>query len=275
MPGTFLYLHGTGKADPADDAARISRNLREVWGVDDWRVVCPPWGADVGPPDIDITPALPAGYAGVLAEDAGEALTVAAAEFHEQSAGAGAAAVPEGVQRLGLRILTDVVERHRAGITNGVVDFVRNVFFYLNAAEAVRSHADAAIDDAVASGAGPVVVAGHSLGGVVALEALSARPREIDLLVTAGSQAPLFSLMGVLPTVGEEPPGRAPFAPWLNVLNRRDPLAFRAAEVFGWAPSLPVDVEITHPRDLIDAHIGYLDQPDFYRVVGERLGMVR
>ena len=275
MPGTFLYLHGTGAADPVDDAARIARHLREVWGVDDWHVECPPWGAAVGPPDVDITPALPVGYAAALTEDAGDALAAAAGEFHQQSAASGAAAIPEGVQRLGLRILTDVIERHRAGITNGVVDFVRNVFFYLNAAEAVRSYVDVAIDDAVAGRRGPVVVAGHSLGGVIALEALSARPRDVDLLVTAGSQAPLFSLMGVLPAVGPEAPGRAPFAPWLNVLNRRDPLSFRAAEVFGWAPSLPVDEEIAQPRDLIDAHIGYLDQPEFYRRVGERLGMVR
>ena len=45
--------------------------------------------------------------------------------------------------------------------------------------------------------------------------------------------------------------------------------------MFGWAPVVPVDEEINQPRDLIDAHTGYLDQPDFYRVVGERLGVMR
>lgn len=270
MSGTFLYVHGTGEASTVDDEARIARQLREVWGVTDWRVVCPPWGAEVGPPDLDVTPALPVGYQAAIVQDAGDALAEAAAEFHAQSVGSAAEVVPAGVQNLGLRILTDVIEKYRLGLTNGVVDFVRNVFFYLNAPDGVREYVDRAIDEAVASRTEPVVVAGHSLGGVIALEALSLRPRDVDLLVTAGSQAPLFSLMGVLPSIGE---GRAPFSPWLNVVNPRDPLSFRAGEVFGWAPEVPVDVEVTEPRNLIAAHTGYFDEPELYRLIGERLGL--
>lgn len=284
MAGTFLYLHGTGAASPEVDRARIERHLRDDLGIGDAHVVCPPWGAEVGPPDLDILPALPVSSAGARRSgiDEESAVPDAAADFHAASLAtvgsdpAAVAALPPAIEAIGLRILTDVLARHRLSLTNGVVDFLRNVLFFLRESDRVRAYVDGAIDEARGRHrGGPFVVAGHSLGGVIALESLTARPVDVDLLVTAGSQAPLLWLMGVMPDIGADAPARHPFAPWLNVLNPRDPLAFRAAEVFAWAETPPIDETIEEPRDLLAAHTGYLDEPELYRIIGRGLGIVR
>jgi hypothetical protein len=78
----------------------------------------------------------------------------------------------------------------------------------------------------------PLTVVGHSLGGVVLVDLLSSGSAPaVDLLVTVGSQSPLFYAIdalehlrpGVLP---------APFTPWLNVYNEADLLSFCAERVF-------------------------------------------
>jgi hypothetical protein len=79
----------------------------------------------------------------------------------------------------------------------------------------------------------PVVAVGHSLGGIMLVDLLS-RPEAppVDLLVTAGSQAPFLYALDALEGVRRGQAAPAPFTPWLNFYNRQDFLSFCAARVF-------------------------------------------
>lgn len=79
---------------------------------------------------------------------------------------------------------------------------------------------------AEALGDGPVVVVAHSLGTVVALEALHEHPSDIRLLVTLGS--PIAMRTVVWPRLVPQPPSTpATVAEWLNFWDRDDVIAVR------------------------------------------------
>jgi pimeloyl-ACP methyl ester carboxylesterase len=85
-----------------------------------------------------------------------------------------------------------------------------------------------------AIGSGPAIVVAHSLGTVVAVEALHETKAEVPLLVTFGS--PLAMRTVVLPRLRPTPPRTAPtVARWLNVWDKDDPIVAR--------PLLEKDVE--------------------------------
>ena len=73
-------------------------------------------------------------------------------------------------------------------------NFIRDVSFYLQHGAAVRQFIAAQLR--THSGSGKVVVLGHSLGGIAAVDLLadptmtSATDKLADLLITVGSQAP-------------------------------------------------------------------------------------
>jgi hypothetical protein len=131
------------------------------------------------------------------------------------------------------RTATRVAVARRESLMDPLSDFIRDVAFYVRNGERVRRF----IEQQVAPLPRPVVLLGHSLGGIAAVDMLSrpsgAAPGDgpVDLLVTVGSQAPLLYLMDALATL--EPGGQGvPFEPWLNVYNRSDLLSFCASRVF-------------------------------------------
>jgi hypothetical protein len=97
----------------------------------------------------------------------------------------------------------------------------------------------------------PLTVVGHSLGGVILVDLLSSDAAPpVDLLVTVGSQAPLFYAIDALehlrPGAGPEP-----FTPWLNIYNEEDLLSFCAERVFPGNDSIvdyPVDAGVGFPE---------------------------
>jgi hypothetical protein len=97
----------------------------------------------------------------------------------------------------------------------------------------------------------PLTVVGHSLGGVILVDLLSSDSAPpVDLLVTVGSQAPLFyaidALENLRPGAGPEP-----FTPWLNIYNEEDLLSFCAERVFPGNESIvdcPVDAGVGFPE---------------------------
>ena len=86
----------------------------------------------------------------------------------------------------------------------------------------------------------PVVAVGHSLGGIMLVDLLS-RPDAppVDLLVTAGSQAPFLYALDALEGVRRGQAAPAPFTPWLNFYNRQDFLSFCASRVFPNVANVP------------------------------------
>jgi hypothetical protein len=115
----------------------------------------------------------------------------------------------------------------------------------------------------------PVVLLGHSLGGIIALDTLLAAPLPgVELLVTVGSQGPFLYETGALPGL-EHPdplPGHVP--PWLNLHDRRDLLGHIGAPVF---PGRVTDVETDNRQPFPAAHSAYWSNPAVYRTIAEQL----
>ncbi|MEV6941338.1 hypothetical protein AB0N07_04870 [Streptomyces sp. NPDC051172] len=156
------------------------------------------------------------------------------------------------------------------------VGFFGDIMRYLVRGEAVR----AVVSEAVRAQSGPVVLLGHSLGGIVSFDLLAsgtlldgaatgpgARPRKVAALVTVGSQAPLLYELDALPSrpFGSGlPPG---FPPWTNVYDRRDLLSYRAAPVFDTEATDVRDVEVDNRQPVSAAHSSYWGNEHFYSVL--------
>lgn len=127
-----------------------------------------------------------------------------------------------------------------------------------------------AIADVVAEGLGghepPVVAVGHSLGGIILVDVLSrdAAPA-VDLLVTVGSQSPMFFAIDALGDLRPDGP-KAPFSPWLNIYNRRDLLSFVTGGLWPGAAGLKdeeVDPRVPFPQ----SHSAYWHTDRTYELI--------
>ncbi|CCK30155.1 hypothetical protein BN159_5776 [Streptomyces davaonensis JCM 4913] len=199
--------------------------------------------------------------------------------------------VPEAVAaaaRLSARLFESlggsrVVVARRTAWSERKVGFFGDIVRYLVRGEAVR----ALVAERVRAQPGPVVLLGHSLGGIVCFDLLAsgvlldgaeqgpgARPAEVAGLLTVGSQAPLLHELDALPSLRfgtSLPPG---FPPWVNVYDRRDMLAFLAAEVFRPAGADVLDVAVDNSEPVSAAHGAYWDNQHVHQVMCELLDRV-
>jgi hypothetical protein len=139
-----------------------------------------------------------------------------------------------------------VAERHnwdRRHTEIFVALFVHEVTAYLSHPEAGAA-ARARFADALAETSARVVVA-HSLGSIVAYEALWARPElEVDLLITLGSPLAMpgavRSHLASVPTLGRggRPPG---VARWVNLADRDDIVAVSSGGIRSTFPGVDLD----------------------------------
>ncbi|MFF8831907.1 alpha/beta fold hydrolase [Streptomyces sp. NPDC015131] len=161
---------------------------------------------------------------------------------------------------LGSRMLV----ARRGAISGRSVGFFGDVLSYLTRGQAVRDHVAATIR--ALPGEGPVVVLGHSLGGIIAVDLLADPPPglAVDLLVTVGSQAPLLYELDALPSLpyGTGLPRR--FPRWLNIYDRRDLLSYLASGAFGHDPRV-TDVEVDNGQPVSAAHSAYWANDMFFR----------
>lgn len=93
---------------------------------------------------------------------------------------------------------------------------------------AVRGRIAARLGDAMAQCAGPVVLLGHSLGSVIAVDALHELDLRVDLLLTIGSPIGV-DLDWCKPWVGSPDFPTDRVGGWLNVINIRDPIPWNRA----------------------------------------------
>ncbi|KMO37476.1 hypothetical protein [Methylobacterium aquaticum] len=122
----------------------------------------------------------------------------------------------------------------------------------------------------------PVIVLGHSLGGIMLVDLLS-RPREerlpVSKLITVGSQAPMlfkFDALGTMRPGGERSEG-TPFVPWLNIYDRSDLLSFCAARAFLGAVGIE-DHEHASGVSFPEAHSAYFLADEVYERIKQFLG---
>ncbi len=113
--------------------------------------------------------------------------------------------------------------------------FLADVAFYLRHGETFREY----VEEQMRGLEPPIVAVGHSLGGVILVDLLCQNDRrDIELLVTAGTQAPLLYALHALEHLSPDDPDNTPFAPWLNFYNPNDFLSFCAQPIFAHVPGV-------------------------------------
>lgn len=313
-PGTLVFLQGTGGPDPAP-AHTIREQLALEPGLAGYTVLHVAWAAEAAPdisvvpalppryrnPDPAPAPAFgeDPGADGRGLALAGMDLLGAAVPWPASSGAAGPAdsgaaepADPPGpgspgsetaaaeeallgssLQRIALGLVTDAAVRRRVPLTDAASDFSRRIIFYLQQGAAARSVIANALrlvpQDA------PVILFGHSLGGVAAVDLLTAPDWatagiRVDLLVTAGSQSPWLYLLDGLAHLSPGRPGTVP-VPWLNFWDERDLLAFCAEEVFAGRGAAVRDVELASGEPFPASHSAYFSDPALYRAISGEL----
>ncbi|MCK1564301.1 hypothetical protein IVB08_10055 [Bradyrhizobium sp. 173] len=171
----------------------------------------------------------------------------------------------------------------RDSLSPAVGLFLGDVFVYLKEGErrqAIRDEVGGALikaHDATRAGKGPLVVVGHSMGGVILVDMLM-NPKaaglpddfSINALITVGSQPGFFAALDLLsenvpPTTERCKP--ACVKNWLNVFDPIDPLAFRTDMIFKDAN----DLAFNSVTGITAAHTTYFQRPQFYARTRKRL----
>ncbi|CAL9600713.1 hypothetical protein SUDANB108_05451 [Streptomyces sp. enrichment culture] len=157
------------------------------------------------------------------------------------------------------------VLRRRHSLTHAAHPVAGDVLRYLCRGEGVRRDLHALVSGLEP----PVVLVGHSLGGIIALDSLVLSPLPgVRLLVTVGSQAPFLYESGSLPSLVHPEPLPPHVPHWLNVYDPRDLLGYVGARLFaGRVTDEPVDGRQPFPA----AHSSYWTNPRVYRLIAERM----
>ncbi|MGW0542874.1 thioesterase domain-containing protein [Streptomyces griseoincarnatus] len=156
----------------------------------------------------------------------------------------------------------------RAGLRNRIMPglslFLGDVFAWFSNRTQILERVENAVRDAGSQG--PLVIIGHSLGGVIAFEYCLEAGRDVELLGTVGSQVGLFAELGALHqttayVAGEQLASPARVGAWLNIYDPDDALSFLAAPIFLQVNDLVLDTGAPFPA----AHSEYWNLPETYR----------
>ncbi len=132
------------------------------------------------------------------------------------------------------RKATALMLGRREGLTGTSLPAIADILFYQQRGDEIRRFVAEELRDLDR----PTVAVGHSLGGVVLVDLLSKENRTVDLLVTVGSQAPLFFAIDALEHLRPNHASPRPFTPWLNIYNPYDFLSFCAKRIFKDLPEI-------------------------------------
>jgi hypothetical protein len=169
---------------------------------------------------------------------------------------------------------------------NGILgQFFGDVFAYfdtrgdINAPGPIPRRILESIDQAIAESPvdDPLIIIGHSLGGVIAFDLLSYfRPNiEVDLFVTVGSQVSHFEEMKRFKVSDPAIPSpqqklaRTPanIRHWINVIDEVDIFSYACEKIFDRVSDFHYDTETY----VIKAHGAYFEQDRFYRRLRARI----
>ncbi|MBA4862445.1 hypothetical protein H1V43_13790 [Streptomyces sp. PSKA54] len=168
-----------------------------------------------------------------------------------------------------LRIATGAAARaalrRRRALTEAAHPAAGDILRYLSRGEPLRAELRALIGELH----GSVVLIGHSLGGIIALDTLVGAPLpQVRLLVTAGSQGPFLYESGSLPSLTHPQPLPPHVPDWLNLYDPRDLLAYLGAGLF---PGRVTDVSVDSRQPFPASHSAYWTNPAVYRHIVGRL----
>lgn len=157
------------------------------------------------------------------------------------------------------------VERNRSSLTSAMAPAAGDVLQYLVRGHKIRNY----IREAIICSSEEVVVVGHSLGAIAALDLLvGERLSQVTGLVSVGTQAGLLYELNALPGLafGEQLPPH--FPTWDNILDIRDLLAYSAQSVF---PDSVVDHLLDNRTPFPRNHGAYFGNRKFYSLLNDLL----
>ena len=178
----------------------------------------------------------------------------------------------------------------REKLTPQIAIFIGDVFRYLKDGagrpDIRRAVSDEIVEALKAQAAGePLILMGHSMGGVILydmlsdtkavsdIEARAGKPLKVDVLITVGSQVALFEELKVFEnsdegiTQPDKVKGPAPVERWWNVYDNIDVLSFLTAPAFEKAE----DFHDNTVAGVKDAHGAYFSNQVFYKRLNKRL----
>lgn len=169
------------------------------------------------------------------------------------------------VRGLALRMATKRLRRRRGALTDAAHPSAGDVLLYQARGDRIRS----LLADSISAAREPVVLLGHSLGGIAAVDLLISCPLpSVHTLITVGSQAPFLYEIGALWSLEphEALPDHVP--PWLNIYDPRDMLSYVGAEVFSGRVE---DVSVDNGQPFPQAHSAYWTNPRVWDAIAARL----
>lgn len=206
---------------------------------------------------------------------------------------AGAAKLKQATQSVAAKILdttgdfasTKVLAWSRAPLNATLGRFFGDIFFYLNGRKdaadpgAIPSRLLSEWDQAIAASpkTEPLVIIGHSLGGVITYDLLThfRSGLIVDLFVSVGSQVSHFEEMklfrvskeGYPGALGKKVPKPGNIKHWINVYDEVDIFSYACDRVFDGVHDYPYDTKTY----VIKAHGAYFEQARFYERLRARI----
>jgi pimeloyl-ACP methyl ester carboxylesterase len=145
--------------------------------------------------------------------------------------------------------------------------FIGDVLVYMSKRTDIMKKVEAAVASAMQNSNTPLWLVGHSLGGIICFDYCCETSRDVERLVTVGSQVGLFGELGALNVTLEnnqkkfETPAKV--KQWLNVYDPNDMLSFMANPVFTRVTDKEFDTQAPFPV----SHSEYWNRSELYPVL--------
>lgn len=156
----------------------------------------------------------------------------------------------------------------RRRIMEALALFIGDVLVYLARRNTIMEELEKTVAASVTADNSPLWLVGHSLGGIMCFDYCCTTNREVERLVTVGSQVGLFGEFGALQekpmpdggfaTGPLETPARV--GSWLNLYDPDDILSFLAGPVFNRVLDIEIDTKAPFPA----SHSEYWNLPAVY-----------
>ena len=172
------------------------------------------------------------------------------------------------VKGFALAKATQIGHERRTGLMQAASPGIGDILLYQRRGAEIRAYVRAAI--LAEPKETPLVVLGHSLGGIILFDLLNAGDldHKIACFITIGSQSAFFYKCDAMERqrLGD---GEAPFTPWFNIYDRNDLLSFRAGPAFDDLKGVE-DLQVASRAPFPDSHGAYFRMPEVYRKIAER-----
>ena len=163
-------------------------------------------------------------------------------------------------------IVLNDLQRKRGKVSEKASGGIGDILMYQARGQKIRDYIRTTLTDLP----GPIVLIGHSLGGIACVDLfLEKNPPHVDLLVTVGSQAPLLYELNALVGMEYSPNGALPpdFPRWLNIYAKNDLLSYIGGKVFAGVEDEEVKIREPFP----ESHGAYWAKDEMWDKILQRM----